>query len=452
MKVLMQLLRRSGFGALLSLVGLLQWLGASPVLAQTLAQSLTLEQSIALALEHNPAVTVERERLGQAEEDYVVARAALLPKLTGSAYYNRLDPGRLNPAGFASSTGTPPTLFVEEGFAGLRLRQLVIDGSSWLTLRAAGQGVDAQRSSVVASQAETIFAVTLAHIRILEADSMVAVAREAVSRQAAFEALTEVLFAAGKISRLDRLKAEAQRMDAERALVAAREAAALAEALLGRAIGVMDRPVRATGELRGQLEPPPGEESVLARATSRNPQLKRHGAQARQLDAAVWAARGLHFPELSLQGTYGYRHRDIGGGATEYTAGVFLDVPLFSGLATGAAVKRAEARRREFDASRHAVENQLRVDAREALTSWRVAVESARFATKSLELNREAVAAATSLYEAGKATALDVLTAQAELTRAEGTLVQAFGDYGLARARVERVTGSAQSINTGTDP
>lgn len=142
----------------------------------------------------------------------------------------------------------------------------------------------------------------------------------------------------------------------------------------------------------------------------------------------------------------------MGGGADEYAAGVFLDVPLFSGLATSAAVRRAEARRRELEASRQALELQLRVDAREALTSWRVAVESARFASKALELNREALAAATSLYEAGKVTALDVLTAQAEFTRAEGTLVQAFGDYAIAQARVARVTGEAPPTKTEADP
>lgn len=437
----------------LAVLGLLLSLAGAPALAQEEVPALTLEQAVALALEHNPAITAERERLHQVEEDYVVARAALLPKLTGTASYNRLDPNRLNPAGFATTGATPPTLFVEEAFAGLRLRQLVIDGSSWLTLRAAGQGVDAQRSSVMASQAETVFAVSFAHTRLVEAQNMVTVAEEAVKRQAGFEALTEALYAAGKVSRLDRLKAEAQRMDAERAVVAAREAAALAQALLRRTLGVAtELPVRATGDLRRPLTPSPPEAAVLASAVSRNPQLQRLAAQARQLDAAVWAARGQHFPELSLQGSYGYRLRDVGGGAGEYSAGVFLDVPLFSGLATSAAVRRAEARRRELEASRQGLENQLRVDAREALTSWRVAVESARFASKSHELNQEALAAATSLYEAGKVTALDVLTAQADLTRAESTLVQAFGDYAIAQARVARVTGEAQATKSGVDP
>ncbi len=439
---------RAGLAAMVMLV----LFGSAPARAEEPAgEALTLEQCIALALRHNPTVTIERERLQQAEEDYVVARAALLPRLTGSAYYNRLDPNRLNPAGFA--TTTTPTLFVDEAFAGVRLRQLVIGGSAWPTLRAAERDTDAQRSSVVASQAETVFAVTLAHTRLVEAQNMVTVAQGAAGRQTAFEALTEVLYNAGKISHLDKLKAESQRMDAERAVVAAREAAALAQALLRRAIGVAtERPVHASGELRRQLDPSPSEESVLADAAARNPHLQRQAAQARQLDAAVGAAWGQHLPELSLQGGYGYRVRDIGGGAGEYTAGVFLDIPLFSGLAAEAAVRRAQSRRREFEASRRAFVDQLRVDAREALTSWRVAVESARFASSSIAVNREALAAATSLYESGKATALEVLTAQADLARAEGTLVQAFGDYAIAQARVERVTGSALAMKKVTDP
>lgn len=424
----------------LALVGLLLALPAMARAEERPAETLTLEQCVALALAHNPTLTIEKERLHETEADYLVTRSGLLPKLSASAYYNRLDPDRLSPAG----VGLPGvTLFAGEAFANLRLRQLVFDGKTWPARTASALGVEAQRAGVASAKAETTFAVTLAYTRLVEAGNLVTVAKEGLKRQAAFVELTTGFFKVGKISRLDLLKAESQHMDAERALVAARENESLAQVLLRRAIGVgLDRPIRTTGELRRGLDAPPTEDAVLAEAVKRNPQLRKLSTQVRQADAARRAAWGEHLPELSLQASYGLRYRDTDGSADEYTVGAFLEVPLFSGGAIDGQVKRLKARRRQVEATRGAFEDQLRVDIREALTSWRIAVASAQFATKSVEVNREALAAATSLYESGKATALEVLTSQNDLVRAEATLVQALGDYAIARAKVARVTGN----------
>jgi outer membrane protein TolC len=53
------------------------------------------------------------------------------------------------------------------------------------------------------------------------------------------------------------------------------------------------------------------------------------------------------------------------------------------------------------------------------------------------------VTTATALYEAGMVPALDVLTAQAELTRAEAEHIQALGEVVVAKARVERLAGKS---------
>ena len=410
-------------------------------------ESLTLEQSLALARQRNPAIALEAERVQAAEAEFALARAALLPKLSGSAYYNRLDPDRMSPVSLPTAPGgSAPELYVEEAYAGLRLRQPVLDASAWPALGAANDGIEAQRSSVAAAEAETIHAVTVAWTRLVETQSLILVAENSVNRQSAFEALTRALFDAGKVSRLDLLKAESQRMDAERGLRAVKESEQLAQALLRRAIGDdTDRPVRAAGALQGELEEPPAEATVIERALANNPNLKRLAAQARQAEGAVWAARGAHLPELSVQGSYGYRYRDVGGDAGEYAAGVFLEVPLFSGLATDAAVKRAESRQRELQAARRGFDEQLRLEIRQALTAWRTALESARFARQLVEVSREAVAAAGALYESGKVTALEVLSAQADLTRAESAHVQALGDCVKACAAIERVAGGTTS-------
>lgn len=433
---------------ILALLGVL--LAARAEAQDNTADLMTLKQAIAISLEHNPSLVVEKEKLRDAEAGYLVARSGLLPKVSGSIYYNRLDPNRLSFAGFTGTTA--PTLFAGEAFANLRVQQLLLDGRTRPTREAAQIGIEARQFGVSSSRSETVFAVTLAYTRLVEASDLIAVAEEALKRQVAFKELAEVFHQAGKTSRLDVLKAESQRVSAERTLIAARENETLAQILLRQTLGTgMDQPLRAVSNLNAQLIAAPSEEAVLAEAAKQNPRLRSLRAQEAQTEAQVRATKGEHLPSLSLQGSYGLRHRDIGGAEDEYAVGLFLDIPIFTGLATTGRVQQMEARTRQAQGIRRGFENQIYADVRVALTGWRIAMADAKSTATSVEVNREALVAATSLYESGKVTVLEVLTSQTELLRAEASHVQALGDYAIARAKVRRVTGSTQYYEGATN-
>jgi outer membrane protein len=195
------------------------------------------------------------------------------------------------------------------------------------------------------------------------------------------------------------------------------------------------------GDLRQELDEPPDEESLYAEARSNNPALGEQEARVMQADSGVRAAWGEHLPELSVAASYGYRIRDVGGGADEYVVGAYLDWPLFSGLAIDGRVAQARAQRAAVDAGRVALEDQLRVDVRSALASWRTAQAAVASAEATVAVDRAAVEESEALFEGGKATTLDVVVAQADLTRAEAALVEAYSDFAVARAGIERLVG-----------
>jgi len=62
-------------------------------------------------------------------------------------------------------------------------------------------------------------------------------------------------------------------------------------------------------------------------------------------------------------------------------------------------------------------------------------------ARQTVVTNTEAYASALALYRHGKAIALDVLTAQVELTRARLSLISYQAAYGIGRARVQQIVG-----------
>ena len=96
-----------------------------------------------------------------------------------------------------------------------------------------------------------------------------------------------------------------------------------------------------------------------------NPDLKKSAQFKEQARLSIDSASGSYLPEISLQGTYGYRQRDTGLpplSGDEWLAGVFLEWSLFEGGITRAQVGKARARFREVEWNDKAVRDQVQVD------------------------------------------------------------------------------------------
>jgi len=423
-------------------------LASSGAAASLPAQELTLDECIELALARTPGLAAEAARTREATSDYALARAPLRPQISATAYSNRLNEGRLSPGGFTGEPGV--SLYTRESFIGLTARQLLYDGGRRTGEReASARALDGQRAGLAAARDETVLRVKQAFYRALGAGEFVRVAQNVLKRQQAFEAMTTDFFHAGKATRLDALKAEAARLDAERSLTAAHETEVVAAVQLAQAMG-LDGAARVTarGTLPQDLAEAPLAETAIQAAVAGNPDLQRAAHQIEQGRQAVRSARGGKRPELAVQGTYGYRERDVGGARADWLMGLTASWAIYTGGAKSAQVAKAQARLAEAQELRRALQLDIEAQVLEALAGWRTALSDARAAMRLVETEREAVLAAETLYGAGKATALDALTAQADLARAEGAQVAALTDYTIAGARVARLTGASSTETT----
>jgi outer membrane protein TolC len=405
--------------------------------AETQETVIGLPAAIDEALSRNPAAGIGQSRLIQAEADYRVARAGLLPRLTASGYYNRLSPDRLG----LGSTATPSPLYERESFAGLSARQLLYDGSTRTKSEAARVAVAARQAGLDTTAADIAYQVTQSWFRVLEARALIRAAREAAVRAREFEMLARVLFDSGKATRLDMLKASSARLDAEAAMTRAEELDAAAHTLLTAAMGRETPDFQINGRLPSEVVPPLPEQAALSEALVRNPVLRQLQHQVAQAELNLEVARGSRHPTISLQGSVGNRERNIGGNANEWTAGVFLDLPIYDGGMIGAGIVKAEAVLTEGREAERAARIDLESQLRQTLSAWRAAQANVASTTERIETGRESVRAAEGLYRAGKATALDVLTAQADLARAEADRAQALAAYAVARANTDRLLG-----------
>jgi outer membrane protein TolC len=401
------------------------------------ADTLTFQGAVSAAIEHSPSVGIERGKLRQAEADYRAARAGLLPHLSASASWFRLDPDRL-------SMGTLPgaRLYEREAYGGIGLSQLLFDGTTDPHRKAAAKAAEAQDAAVAASRNLAAFQAANAFIQVLEAQALQQAAEQAVQRALTFEAMSTAYFDAGKVTRLDMLHARSGRLEAEATCIMARELGESGMALLAAVIGREDPSFSVDGRLPAAVPPVPPDSMIINVAMARNPDMQRMKKMSGSAGYGADAARGARYPTITAKAGWGYRDRDIGGGAGEWSAGLQLDLALFDGGAVESAIAKADAaiiESREAERSlRLAVQSQLRRE----LSAWRTAAAEFRAAEESVTAGRESLDAAQALYRVGKAASLDVLTAQQELSAAENKRAVALAGYASARAGVDLLTGS----------
>jgi outer membrane protein len=336
--------------------------------------------------------------------------------------------------------------YSEESLGQIKLKQLLYDGGKTrYNGRAASKAADAQRDSAEATRLDTVYLVSQAYYRVLEARELVRVGENARSQRDAFYQLTDSYQKAGKATRIESLKAEAQLLDVERSLVQAREALRISELILKKTIGIgVAAQISIADGLPETFAEPESEEALLEQLLENNPDLKKSARFKEQARLTIDSAAGSYLPEISLQGSYGYRQRDTGLpplSGDEWMAGVFLEWPLFEGGITRAQVGKARARYREAEWNDKAVQDQVQVDLRQALADIRTALASIRSSKRLVEAQDEAYKSVVEFYKRGKATYIEVLTAETDLTEARAAYVRAVGDYQSAFARLDRVTG-----------
>lgn len=413
-------------------------------------QALSLEECLALAREKNPTLGAARERVEELVADYEAARSKFFPKLTLISYYQRIDPERLSPGGAASTQ----SLFGREGLTSLTGKQLVFDGlKTYYNTKAATFGKKAQHQEVARTADEVAFLVTEAFHRLMEAKEDVQVAETALQERRKFLEITEAFFRAGKVTRVDAFKARSQVLEAEQGQVEAANAVRLAKEILARTLGLEDKPpIDIRGRMPQKFIPASNFDSLWQRAEETNPEIKRLKLELAQGQALIKAARGGYFPEVSLQGATGVRHRDVGGTKEEWLGGVFMEFPFFEGGLTRAQVAKASSQYRQLLEKQRDRLDALRV---ELMTGWKDqenARQGVAASRQNVAASDEAYQSALALYRVGKATGLDVLTAEVELTRARLSLIRYQAAYEIGRAKVKQIIGGGARENEWKKP
>jgi outer membrane protein TolC len=411
-------------------------------------EALTRAEAVARALEANPEVAKGRENLkayaGRARE----ATADALPELTvlGTALRYR-DPSLLNSSSFdafppelrQSLTPVPTNLVEGSGL----LRQTLFSFKLGHAIRAARLASSLGQEELQQVRQQVALLAVRAYDGYVLALEKVVVGEKSVRQKEKHLEMARVRRAAGVATDLDVLRPEVDLANTRAVLVRLRAEADLAR---GNLNAVMLRPVDAPIEPADRLEFVPLEttvEQAVSEAVARRPEVKGSELRGHIQDELVGVARADGRPHLDLEASYGFSVRRptnfFGSDFAKWNVGVTLTVPVFDGFRTAGRVAQAQAERAKTAQDRLALENQIRLEAKQAVDRLTAARQVLDAAALNVTQAERALEMTQANYKHGAATTIDVLDAQAALTLAESLRLQGLHEHADARATLRYV-------------
>ena len=252
--------------------------------------------------------------------------------------------------------------------------------------------------------------------------------------------------AAGVATELEVLRFEVDLANARTTLLRLSGAADLARGDLNAVmVSPTDTPIEPTDALEF-VDETADQQQVVREATASRPEVKAVAWNEKIYDEAIGIYKADMQPRLDLDARLrlvGARHADnfFESNYKKWTLAVTLKVPVFDGWRTAGKVAQARADRAKVGQDRVALETLIDLEAKQAVDRLRVAASVFRAAELNVAQARKAAEMTEANYRLGAATPLDVLDAQAALTQAEWSRVEALHAHANARAGLRYVLG-----------
>lgn len=411
--------------------------------------TLTLEDSIHLALSQNPYHLAAGERVKAAKSKIREAAAGFLPSLNAQGL-TTLDE-KLFELEFPSFIpGEPPQKvsvdFTRDYQFSMSFSLPLFTGGRLVSgYKQAKYNLQSTEEALRQSKHVTVFNTKRAFYGYLLAEEFVKVAEEAVEVTEKHFKNVKSLYKVGIASKFDLLRSEVQVANLKPQLIKARNNLKIAELSLKTLLGLdLSKSVKIKGDLAYEAFEP-DLEACLTRALLNRPEISRLRYQKQMAGEALKLARAVNLPTLALAGTYNFWadklnfRKDIW--QSYYAVNLVLTVPLFNGFTTSARVAQSKAMIKEIDLNQKGLRDMVKFEVRQAILRIKEAKESLLSQEKNVEQAQESLRIAELNFSEGLATTLDVSSVQAALSQAKTNYSQALYDYVISLAELDRAMG-----------
>lgn len=437
---------------------------SSPI---TPGSQLTLKDAIAIALKFHPRGLEAAAQSGAARERVGEARAALLPRVYGTAQYLRstangisntdyYDVGGMFPREPNHNRELPSNDYTQIAdtynnyMGGVSFSQFLLDFG-----RRRGY-VEQRRYEAAAAKAQQqlvdldlIFEVSQRYFGLLAAQQLVRVYEKAVEQRQYHLHEARVKASANLRPQLDIYVTQAELERAQLRLVEARNAVADGKVGLDNAMGLSEAApdyqpaaVLSYGKISDTM-------GALVRSAMRErPDLAAIEDQVRAMGAQIQEYRSDYMPTASAMG--GYNAMGTGLPAVNnFNVGLVISWPMFNGFLTTHQVEEA---RLEQKALEHAIDDlrqRVIFQVKTAFLDWQASLERIQRAERAVAASSVELELAEKRYEAGLATIVELEDAQRHYTFDDADYANALYGFSLAKSQVDRATGRSLAAVPG---
>jgi outer membrane protein len=398
----------------------------------------------ALALKNNPRITADRLLALAAGQVTRETRSAELPQINGAITAEKAEDG----ARIGSGALTDSRLYTHAGTGGT-LSQLITDFGHTRNLIASNKLQQrAQDKTALATEQDVLLATDEAFYRLLNAQSLLDVAKATVAARNSVRDLTAVLSKSALKSDLDLNIAAADLSQSQLLQLDAEDAVASASAALGAVLAASPDTVYQAVEDASAVPPPPPSADRAA-ALNSEAQAQRPDLQALHLNAQAFqkfarAQELQSLPTLSVLGIGGYTPVAPDGIFVPkwYAAGgVNLSIPLFTGFRITAQAEEARLRQRATEKQALNLSNTIARDVRIAMLNAQTAYRRIAVADEFRKQTVQALALAQTRYKLGLSSIVELSQAQLQSTQAAVTAVNSRYDYLLSLRSLDYARG-----------
>lgn len=413
--------------------------------APGLAAADTLGEAMTAAVNSNPTLAAQRQRLNATREALPQAWAEALPQVTVSGVAQR--------SGVDSDVPALDTPSQETWTTQANGSQLLFgSGRVWFSTRAARAQIRGAVANYELALQTLLLDVTRAYADVRQTQAVVAARETTVANLTRLYEYAQAQFDAGVVTRTDVAQAQARLAQARTQLVQAQGLMAASvqayQRLVGRPPSDLAAPDSVTG-LPEQLE------GALETAGRQNLVLRNAVATAEQADANVGAAASQGRMRVTLEASTGegadFNNEDLTRATTD-SVGLRVSVPLLQG---GLVRSRTRAQRALRSAANLDVASAQRTVQESVTNAWtglasaRAAVQSAREQVEAAELAYEGVRLE---QEVGLRSTVEVLDQEQDLLDARLALAQAERDLVVAERQMLASMGTLANPEAETAP
>jgi outer membrane protein len=308
--------------------------------AQSAPRTLSLTEAEAIALKHNPQITIGKLRALVAQQIVRESRSALLPNASLSVTAVDSNPGSRLAAGFLNN----PVLFPRAA-EGASVNQLITDfGRTTNLLSSSEYQAKAADQNAVATRADILLVVDQAFYNSLDTKALVTVAEETVSARQTLVDKVQALTNAKLKSEIDLSFSNVELARAKLLLLEAQNNYQTSLATLSAILGYADQQnFQLVEDAKPVTAPAPDVATLIQQALQQRPELKALQFEVESAQKFGNAEHDLWRPTVNALGVVGEAPvRDDHIPNWYGAVGVNINIPLFNGFLFNARAKAAD--------------------------------------------------------------------------------------------------------------